>query len=170
LFGHAARRAACVGAHARRAFALHEANPARAAGKELGMLGEVIGEDRGKVTSQRVLPSEGGPPRVETSFQAQGTLYGVPATEMATYIAVLRPDGTLFGEGQGVVMGQNGEAATWRGSGIGTMKKDGSISYRGAVYYQSASPAWARFNSVAGVFEYEVDAQGNTRGKLWEWK
>ena len=26
------------------------------------MLGETIGEGRGKVTSQRVLPSEGGPP------------------------------------------------------------------------------------------------------------
>jgi hypothetical protein len=134
------------------------------------MLGETIGEGLGKVTSQRVLPSDGGPPRVETSFQASGILYGVPTTEMATYVAVLRPDGTLFGEGQGVVMGRNGEAATWRGSGIGTMKKDGSISYRGALYYQSASPAWVRFNSVAGVFEYEVDAQGNTKGKLWEWK
>jgi hypothetical protein len=134
------------------------------------MLGETIGEGLGKVTSQRVLPSDGGPPRVETSFQASGILYGVPTTEMATYVAVLRPDGTLFGEGQGVVMGRNGEAATWRGSGIGTMKKDGSISYRGALYYQSASPAWVRFNSVAGVFEYEVDAQGNTKGKLWAWK
>ena len=42
------------------------------------------------------------------------------------------------------------------------MKKDGSISYRGACYYQSAAPAWGRLNSIAGIFEYEVDAQGNT--------
>ena len=46
--------------------------------------------------------------------------------------------------------------------GIGTTKKDGSISYRGACYYQSAAPAWGRLNSIAGIFDYEVDAQGNT--------
>jgi hypothetical protein len=134
------------------------------------MLGERIGEDTGKVTSQRVLPNPGGGPKMETSFQATGSLLGVSANETGTYVATMRPDGTLFGEGQGVLMGKGGEAATWVGSGIGTFKKDGSISYRGALYYQSASPAWARLNSIAGVFEYEVDAQGNTKGQLWEWR
>ena len=36
------------------------------------MLGERIGEDVGKVTSQRVLPSINGAPRMETSFTASG--------------------------------------------------------------------------------------------------
>jgi hypothetical protein len=134
------------------------------------MLGERIGEDNGKVTSQRVLPSAGGPPQIETSFQAQGALYGVASTETATYLSTLRPDGSLFGQGQGLVMGKNGETATWIGSGIGKARPDGSVSYRGAVYYQTTAPAWQRLNGVAGVFEYEVDAQGNTRGQLWEWK
>jgi hypothetical protein len=134
------------------------------------MLGERIGEDSGRVTSQRVLPNPGGGPKMETSFQATGTLLGASATETGTYVATMRPDGTLYGEGQGVLMGKGGEAATWVGQGVGTMKKDGSISYRGAVYYQTASPSWARLNSIAGVFEYEVDAQGNTKGQLWEWK
>ena len=134
------------------------------------MLGERIGEDIGKVTSQRVLPTVNGAARMETSFQAAGSIYGVGATDTGTYVATMRPDGTLYGEGQGVLMGKGGEAATWTGQGIGTMKKDGSISYRGACYYQSAAPAWVRLNSIAGVFEYEVDAQGNTKGQLWEWK
>ena len=134
------------------------------------MLGERIGEDTGKVTSQRVLPTANGAPRMETSFQAAGTVYGVAASDTGTYVATLRPDGTLYGEGQGVLMGKGGEAATWTGQGVGTMKKDGAISYRGACYYQSASPAWVRLNAVAAVFEYEVDAQGNTRGQIWEWK
>jgi hypothetical protein len=30
--------------------------------------------------------------------------------------------------------------------------------------------AWARLNSVAAIYEYEVDAQGNTKGEVWEWK
>ena len=50
------------------------------------------------------------------------------------------------------------------------MKKDGTASYRGAVYYQTAPPRWARLNKVAVIFKYEVDAEGNTRSEFWEWK
>ncbi len=134
------------------------------------MLGEKLGGEAGKVTSQRVLPNPGGGPKMETSFQAHGTLLGVNTTSTGTYWSVVRPDGTLFGEGQGIVMGQDGEMATWIGQGVGTLKQGGSVSYRGAVYYQTSSPTWSRMNSVAAIFEYEVDAQGNSRSELWEWK
>jgi hypothetical protein len=134
------------------------------------MLGEKIGEGAGQVTSQRVLPSEGGGPRIETSFQAKGTLLGIEETERGTYIAEARPDGTVFGGGQGVIMGKGGQMATWVGHGVGKLKKDGSVSYRGCVFYQSSSPKWSRLNSVAAIFEFEVDAQGRSSAKLWEWK
>jgi hypothetical protein len=134
------------------------------------MLGEKIGGETGKVTSQRVLPNPGGGPKMETSFQATGTLLGVTETNVGTYWAVVRPDGTLYGEGQGVLMGKGGEMASWVGQGVGTIKKDGAVSYRGAVYYQTATPAWSHLNSVAAIFEYEVDAQGNSRSEAWEWK
>ncbi len=134
------------------------------------MLGDKIGESKGKVTSQRVLPSPNGSPKMETSFQATGKLLGVDATETGTYWSALRPDGTLYGEGQGVLMGKAGEVATWIGQGVGTINKDGAVSYRGAVYYQSSSPSWARLNRVAAIFEHAVDGQGNSRSELWEWK
>jgi len=67
-------------------------------------------------------------------------------------------------------MGKNGDLATWIGQGVGTIKKDGSVSYRGALYYQTSSPKWSRLNSIAGIFEYEVDAQGNARSEISEWK
>jgi hypothetical protein len=134
------------------------------------MLGAKLGNESGKVTSQRVLPSTGGGPKMETSFQAGGTILGVKHTTTGTYWSVLRPDGTLYGEGQGIGMGAGGEKATWVGQGIGTMKKNGGVSYRGSLYYQTSSKKWARLNSVVGVFEYEVDAQGNTRAEFWEWK
>ena len=134
------------------------------------MQGDKLGGESGKVTSQRVLASAGGGPKMETSFRASGTLLGVNETSTATYSSVMRPDGTLYGEGQGIVMGDSGHMATWIGQGVGTIKKDGAVSYRGAVYYQSSSPKWSRLNNVAAVFEYEVDAQGNTQSQLWEWK
>ena len=134
------------------------------------MLGEKIGEGTGKVTSQSVLPNPGGGPKMETTFKASGALLGVSETDIGTYRAVVRPDGSLFGKGQGVVMGKDGETATWTGQGVGTLKKDGAVSYRGAVYYQTASPPWARLNTLAVLYEYEVDAQGNTRAQFYEWK
>lgn len=134
------------------------------------MLGEQIGEGRGRVTTQRVLPNPGGGPKMETSFQSSGSLLGVNGSETGTYIAVARPDGSLFGEGQGITMSRDGGVLGWAGQGVGTIQKDGSVSYRGAVYCQTASPQWARLNKVAVLFEYEVDAEGNTRSRLFEWK
>jgi len=134
------------------------------------MLGDKIRESTGKVTARRVLPNPGGGPKIETSFEASGRLLGMKETETGTYVTVIRPDGSLFGEGQGISMGKGGELATWVGQGVGTIKKDGTVSYRGALYYQTSAPAWSRLNSVAAIFEYEVDAQGNSRTQAWEWK
>ena len=132
------------------------------------MIGDKIGEETGKVTGQRALSTD-GPPTVETSFQAAGSLFGVSHTTIATYTGVIRPDGNLYGEGQGVVMTADG-GATWKGTGIGKFGPDGSVSYRGVIYYQTSSPSLQRLNDVAAVYEYEIDPEGNTRGQFWEWK
>jgi len=107
---------------------------------------------------------------VETSFQANERILGVDATTLATYISVLRPDGFLQGQGQGVVMGHGGEMASWTGTGVGRFTGNGGISFRGVLYYQTSAPAWARLNGIAAVFEYEIDGEGNTRAGIWEWK
>jgi len=134
------------------------------------MQGEKICEETGQVTSQRVLPNPGGGPKMETSFRANGKLLGVEATDTGTYCSMVRPDGSLYGEGQGIIMGKDGEMATWTGQGVGTMKQDGSVSYRGAIYYQSSTPKWSRLKMVAAIFEYDVSPEGNIRSQLWEWK
>jgi hypothetical protein len=134
------------------------------------MLGEKIGGTTGKINSQRVLPNPGGGPKMETSFQANGSLLGTNFKETGTYWTVVRPDGTLYGEGQGVIITKDGKMATWTGHGVGSMKKDGTASYRGAIYFQTVPPKWSRLNKVAVLFEYAVDAEGNTRSEYWEWK
>src|SRR6266704_203112 len=117
------------------------------------MLGEKIGEISGKVTMQRVLANLGGGPKMETSFQANGSWLGTDVKDTGTYWTVVRPDGTHYGEGQGVMI-----------------TKDGSAPYRGAIYLQTMPPKWSRLNKVAVLFEYAVDAEGNTHSEYWEWK
>ena len=53
------------------------------------MQGDKIGEESGKVTSQRVLPNPDGGPKMETSFQASLTLLGAKATNRGTYWSVV---------------------------------------------------------------------------------
>jgi len=134
------------------------------------MLGEKIGEISGKITMQRVLPNLGGYPKMETSFQAAGSILGADVKETGTYCTIVRPDGTQYGEGQGVMILKDGKMATWTGHGVGTMKKDGTASYRGALYFQTMPQRWSRLNKVAVLFEYAVDAEGNTNSEYWEWK
>jgi len=133
------------------------------------MLGEQIGEESGKVTVRRVISVDGGT-KVEVSVQGTGKLLGVETRNTVTYVAGIRPDGSLYGEAQGLVVGKGGEQATFKASGVGRLLDGGAVSYRGASYYYSNSPKLSRLNAVATLFEYETDADGNTKSKLWEWK
>ena len=132
------------------------------------MLGEMIYQGSGKRIVRRVLSTE--PVKVEVTFEAGGKLLGMDAMEIATYTSVIRADGTIYGEGAGVLMTTSGDSITWKGAGVGTFKERGAVSYRGAVYYHTASPKLSRLNTVAGVFEFEADENGNTQTKVWEWK
>jgi hypothetical protein len=135
------------------------------------MLGEQIGEETGQITGMRVLPGDGGGPKVEVSFQSSGTLLGAHVSDMGTYVSVTRPDGTLFGDGQGVIMTEDGEMAAWRGQGVGRFTGHGTaVSWRGAIYFQTTSERMARLNGIAGVFEFETDESGKTEVKTYEWK
>lgn len=132
------------------------------------MLGEQIGETKGRRLVRRVISTD--PPTAEVSFEDAGQLLGVPTTGMGTYTSTVRPDGSIFGHGQGLNMTQDGETVTWAGTGVGKFGPGGSVSYRGMLFFQTASQKLARINNACGAFEYEVDASGNTVAKMWEWK
>src|SRR3954468_3228417 len=99
--------------------ALNPANSRNKLQKRRLMLGEKIGEISGKITMQRILPSLGGEPKMETSFQASGSLLGKNLKDTGTYTTIFRPDGTQYGEGQGVMITDDGNTATWTGHGVG---------------------------------------------------
>ncbi len=135
------------------------------------MLGEQLAEETGQITGMRVLPDEGAGPKVETSFQLSGTLLGIPVSDTGTWVSVTRLDGIFFGQGQGVVMTDEGETETWRGQGVGRFTGHGmAVSWRGALYPQTTSERLARLNGIAAVFEFDVDEKGKVVVKTYEWK
>lgn len=133
------------------------------------MLGDQIGESQGKRIVRRALCADSGI-KVEVSFEEAGKLLGTETSGFGTYWSQPRPDGTLYGEGQGLIFTKDGEMVSWKGQGVGRLMPGGAVSYRGALYMNTASQKLARVNSVATVFEFDVDASGNTHSKFWEWK
>ncbi|MGW6568795.1 hypothetical protein [Streptomyces sp. NPDC054975] len=134
------------------------------------MLGDLIGEEQGETTGIRVLSTDGGHPVMEASFQATGTLLGVAVKDMGTYESVVRADGTLFGEGQGVTMTQDGETVTWHGSGVGRIGETGAVDWRGALFFETSATTFAHLTGIAGVFEFHVEESGKATAKIYEWK
>lgn len=132
------------------------------------VLGEQVGITKGKRLVRRVLSTN--PPTAEVSFEDSGTLFGVAVNGMGTYTSVVCADGSLHGEGQGLEMTADGDAATWKGTGVGKFGPGGSVSYRGMLFFRTASQKLARLNNACVAFEYEVDASGATVSKMWEWK
>ena len=132
------------------------------------MLGDKITQETGQVIGTRVLASDTGP-KLETTFQAQGTVLGVQGTDTGTYWSVLRADGTLYGEGNGVLMTAEG-VATWKGAGVGHPSGEGmGASFRGAVYFETSSATLDRLNHCAAVYEFAIDADGKCHNEVWEW-
>jgi hypothetical protein len=130
------------------------------------MLGAQIGETKGKRIVRRVISTD--PPTVEVSFEDSGQLFGVPTTGIGTYTSIIRPDSSIFGEGEGINTTQDGEGISWKGMGMGKFGPNGAISYRGMLFFQTNSQKIS-LGSACGAFEYEVDAAGATTSKVWEW-
>ena len=133
------------------------------------MLGDQIGEGHGKRTARRVLCTEPNY-KVEVSFEDMTTLRGVGGMTIGTYVSGQKPDGSIDGEGEGVWGTADGDTVTWKGIGVGRFIAGDAVSYRGCLIYRTASSKLAWLNAIAGVFEFEVDAEGNTHSKISEWK
>ena len=135
------------------------------------MSGELIGESRGKIIGTRVVELLETSPKIETTDQAAGKLLGIESRDLSTAWSVWRSPDTFHAEGVGVVTSNDGEMAMYTGMGMGK----GSVSdpetlFHGLLFFRSSTPGWSRLNGIAVILEYTVDAEGNSRSRLWEWK
>jgi len=136
------------------------------------MLGDLILEHTGKVTSNRVLDAEKS--KMENSVIANGKAKGgVNITMTITYWNIQCGDGLSYGEGHGVITtkdDRDNDVVKVTEYGVG--KSHGSkIIWRGSSFYQTSFNNKLSFlHGMVGVFETEVDASGNVIEKVWEWK
>ncbi len=132
------------------------------------MLGEMIGELRGKITGNRVLSVECCP-KIESSFQETGKILDIDVTGIGTFWGIIKEDGELYGEGQGIITTSDGENATWEGQGIGKMKGKGT-EWIASIFFNTYSNKLSHLKHVIGLVEFQIDEEGNTHDNIWEWK
>jgi hypothetical protein len=133
------------------------------------MLGEQIGELKGKATGQRVLDAD--LPTIETSLSLNGSIRGTPVKQTVTFVARPAAPGVLHGEGRAVIMAGESDVATFKAEAFGRISPSGTTKWRGSFFYRTSSSGKLAFlNNIVGAFEADIDAEGNVVEKSWEWK
>ena len=143
-------------------------------------LGEPLFVEQGRVTGQRVL-TVAPQPQLETSFMANtsinnGTGFVVNAINIGTTTITLNADGTFRGEGQGVLRTEGGDFASWTSQTVGSLASEGNIIVRGVTFWSTppssstTTSELAYMNGVIGLFEMQIDRQGNLSVTEWEWE
>ena len=134
-------------------------------------LGELLVEEVGSITGLRVLPATAEGANYEISLSTKGKLRDTNFTTNWTYLQVVRTDGSIYGEGDGVCTTECGQTLYLKGSGSATgADENGNIPMRVINHYRTNSEKFADLNGAALVGEYDVKADGTTVMKLWHWK
>ena len=81
-----------------------------------------------------------------------------------------RADGSIQGEGHGVMTTAAGDVINLRGMGACPgAGADGSVAWRGSILLHTDSEAFADLNGTAMVFHYDGTADGGTKTTAWAW-
>jgi len=135
------------------------------------MLGEKAGSMTLKETSKPIDSGKYGLPAMETHNVGGGKLLGYDVMSQATFTAEMRPDGSWIGEcpNSGIIFCSEG-VATYKCNGVGNMKEDGGVAFRGGASFETTSEALSELNGKYYMFTYDSDAEGNAEWNLYPCK
>jgi hypothetical protein len=137
------------------------------------MLGDLILQNKGKVSISRVLDST--KEKIENFVEATGMVKGAGNVALnITYWNVHCGKGLYYGEGIGEIICQDGrDIVKVTEYGVGKLHGQ-KMRWRGSSFYQTSLPSDSNklsfLHGVVGVFETDVDELGNVNQKVWEWK
>jgi hypothetical protein len=131
------------------------------------MMGELIGDFKGKITGVRILSGE----HTEMSVNGSGKIFGIEATYASTGVFSRMPNGELIERGNGLITTLDHDVAIMKIRRLSVaIGKGRAASFREATYYLTRSEKLIRLNKIVGVSEFETDEKGDWTLKIWEWK
>ncbi len=115
---------------------------------------------------------EPGKPLMEVSWVGGGSFRGTTnVSDFGTVWVEFGTDGVSRSHGQGMIMNEKGEVATYTVQAIGTMGKDGYLRNHGTVFFNASSGGeFASLSNTVGVFADQINQKGNAVTKIWELK
>lgn len=128
------------------------------------MLGDLIGEFRGRNTAYRVL-SDG---KLEVTTQGTGKILGMDAFIASTTVGAME-NGVFTGEVNCMITTMEGDAVMMKACAAGWSSEKGGVT-RAASYQITKSQKLMRLTKMIGLHEYETDMKDEWTGKIWEWK
>jgi hypothetical protein len=137
-------------------------------------IGDLILESSDISAGIRVLEVGGDRgPKIEVSYVGNATIRGgINATNMGTVWSITNPDGTIYGEGKGILTSKaTGEMATYTFQSVGQYGSDGKLRNHGSIFFNtntSSSGQLSFLNNMVGVYADEIDSTGNAITKVWE--
>lgn len=136
------------------------------------MLGEKLGELKGRITGTRILPGDDYRyVKMEVSIEEQGSILGMAVTDVGTFVSYARSGGQLYAEGQGIMVTADGESAIWNGHGVGHPTGEGlAISLRFSIAFQAGEGKLSSLNDCLVVGEFESAADGTIKSTVWAWQ
>jgi hypothetical protein len=135
----------------------------------LTSLGNPFFLEKGRIIGQRVLSVD--PPQIEFTVLANATINGnINATNTGTTIST-QLNGVFHSKGQGFIMTQDGEVATYTSQVVGNLTNDGRVLSVGVNFWSTPSTGELAFmNDMMNVFKFKADQSGNFSAMGWEWK
>jgi hypothetical protein len=123
-------------------------------------------------TSAGLRIPEPGKPLMEVSWVGGGSFRGTTnVSDFGTVWVEFGTDGVSRSHGQGMIMNEKGEVATYTVQAIGTMGKDGYLRNHGTVFFNASSGGdFASLSKTVGVFADQINQKGNAVTKIWELK
>jgi hypothetical protein len=123
-------------------------------------------------TSAGLRIPEPGKPLMEVSWVGGGSFRGtINVSDFGTVWVEFGTDGVSRSHGQGMIMNEKGEVATYTVQAIGTMGKDGYLRNHGTVFFNASSGGdFALLSKTVGVFADQINQKGNAVTKIWELK
>lgn len=131
--------------------------------------GKSIGEEHGETVGFRVLPDEGKGQWVEVSQRAKGKLLGLDSTDLLTYRFTIRPDGSLYGDGQGIQMLSDGSMSAWAATGIGSQSVPGGPqSWKVTLQFHNPMGRYKELEGHTIHVDFDVSADWKTAAKVFD--
>ncbi len=137
-------------------------------------IGDLILESSDLTAGLRVLEVGGDRgPKVEVSYVGNATIRGgINASNMGTVWSITNPDGTIYGEGKGILTSKaTGKMATYTFQSVGQYGSDGKLRNHGSIFFNTnttSSGQLSFLNNMVGVYADEIDPSGRAVTIVWE--